>query len=80
MPIPPSQGCIVFQTPSEPCRIFWPKPSSIKNRGIPSSISIMKNGIRKAPKTKGKKIKIKMKLSIKQFRSFNKLQILFLKR
>lgn len=49
MPIPPSQGCIVFHTPNEPSRIFCPMPNSIKNNGIPSRINITKNGIKKAP-------------------------------
>lgn len=32
IPIPPSQGWIVFQTPSAPKRIFWPIPRRIKRK------------------------------------------------
>lgn len=49
IPMPPSHGCIVFQTPNDPSRIFCPIPNSIKNSGIPSSISITANGIKNAP-------------------------------
>lgn len=50
IPIPPNQGCIVFQTPRAPCRIRCPRPSSIRKRGTPSKMSITKKGMRKAPK------------------------------
>lgn len=49
IPMPPSHGCIVFHTPNEPSRIRWPMPNSIRNNGMPSNISITKNGIRNAP-------------------------------
>ncbi|KYN38658.1 hypothetical protein ALC56_06964 [Trachymyrmex septentrionalis] len=51
IPIPPSQGCIVFHTPRAPCRIRCPRPNSIRKRGTPSRISITKKGMRKAPET-----------------------------
>lgn len=46
------QGCIVFQTPRDPSLIFWPMPSSIKNRGMPSNINIIIKGMRNAPEKK----------------------------
>lgn len=58
IPMPPSHGCIVFHTPSEPSLIFCPIPNSIKNSGIPSRINIIANGIRKAPENKKEKKKI----------------------
>lgn len=42
----------MFHTPNEPSLIFCPIPSSIKNKGTPSRINIMKKGIKKAPETK----------------------------
>lgn len=54
-PIPPNQGCTVFHTPRAPCLIFWPRPNSIRNRGIPSNMSMMKKGMRNAPKIKQKR-------------------------
>lgn len=47
--MPPNQGWMVFQTPRDPNLIFWPIPSSIKNRGIPSRISMIAKGIKNAP-------------------------------
>lgn len=49
MPIPPSQGCMVFQTPREPRRIFCPIAISIKKSGMPSKTNMIRNGMRKAP-------------------------------
>lgn len=49
MPMPPSQGWMVFHTPSAPNRIRWPMPSSMRNSGMPSRINMIMNGIRKAP-------------------------------
>lgn len=60
MPIPPSQGCIVFHTPNDPSRIFCPIPNSIKNSGIPSNISMTKKGIKNAPE--------RIKLNLRHFR------------
>lgn len=61
IPMPPSHGCIVFHTPNEPSRIRCPMPNSMRNNGMPSSISMTKNGIRNAPETiaKGKIVKNK---------------------
>ncbi|EZA53056.1 hypothetical protein X777_07234 [Ooceraea biroi] len=58
IPMPPNQGCIVFQTPRAPCRIRCPRPSSIRKRGTPSKMSITKKGMRKAPKIYMKHISI----------------------
>lgn len=57
IPMPPSHGCIVFHTPNEPKRIRWPMPNSIRNNGMPSNISITKNGIKNAPATKQRRKK-----------------------
>lgn len=57
MPIPPRQGWIVFHTPKALCRMRWPSPNSIKNRGMPSRSNIMEYGMRKAPEIKQKQKK-----------------------
>ena len=38
-----------FQAPAAPTLSFWPRPSSSSSSGIPTTISMMKNGIMNAP-------------------------------
>lgn len=54
IPMPPSHGWIVVQTPRAPRRILWPIPSSIRKRGMPSRINMTAKGIKNAPRKREK--------------------------
>ena len=46
---PLNRGHILASAPTGPCLVYCPTASSMYKSGIPHSISIRKNGIKKAP-------------------------------
>ena len=52
IPIPNNAGCIFDQQPTALRRKRWPTANSMKKRGIPSIIIIIKYGMRNAPENK----------------------------